>query len=176
MASSHIYQQVSFSNQWYVSPEGKADGNGSIDNPWDLQTALNHPSQVKPGDIIWLRGGVYRGTFTSKLKGTSEKPIIVREYPGERAILDGNTEEEKKSEVILVVNRGGYVWFWGFEITDSRHETRYVEITGSNPGLKRMPGITVVVPEVKLINLKIHNTLQGISAWDVAIDLDVMET
>ncbi|MEK7061424.1 MAG: hypothetical protein AAB954_02070, partial [Patescibacteria group bacterium] len=47
------------SAQYYVSPTGSASGNGSLENPWDLQTALNHPAVVHPGDTIWLRGGTY---------------------------------------------------------------------------------------------------------------------
>ncbi len=76
---------------FYVSPTASASGTGSIGNPWKLQTALNHPSAVKPGDTIWLRGGTYTGApFTSNLNGTSASPIIVRQYPGERATIDGN--------------------------------------------------------------------------------------
>ncbi len=76
---------------FYVSPTASASGTGSIGNPWKLQTALNQPSAVKPGDTIWLRGGTYTGApFTSYLNGTSANPIIVRQYPGERARIDGN--------------------------------------------------------------------------------------
>ncbi len=72
------------------SPNGSPSGNGSINSPWDLQTALNQPSTVHPGDTIWLRGGTYVGHFTSNLNGTSSSPIIVRQYAGERATIDGN--------------------------------------------------------------------------------------
>src|SRR5689334_14762186 len=75
---------------WYVSPNASASGNGSQSNPWTIQKALSHPSGVNPGDTIWLRGGVYRGRFTSSLRGAQNSPIIVRQYPGERATLDAN--------------------------------------------------------------------------------------
>ena len=39
---------------WYVSPTGTSQGDGSLGNPWDLQTALSHPAPVKPGDTVWL--------------------------------------------------------------------------------------------------------------------------
>lgn len=64
-------------------------GDGSSTNPWDLQTALGHPSVVQPGDRIWIRGGVYNGKFTSHLSGSSAAPITVCSYPGEWAVLDG---------------------------------------------------------------------------------------
>ena len=43
--------------EWYAAPTGSPSGNGTILNPWDLQTALNNTTQILPGDILWLRGG-----------------------------------------------------------------------------------------------------------------------
>src|ERR1700741_5077229 len=77
------------SNAFYVSPDGTPYGDGSAAHPWDLKTALAQPSAVRPGDTIWLRGGIYRGTYDANLNGTSTAPIKVRQYPGERAIIDG---------------------------------------------------------------------------------------
>ena len=100
---------------FYAAPLGVASGTGSISSPWDLQTALNQPSSVKPGDTIWLRGGVYqinnRSTkFISQLSGTATAPITLRQYPGEHATVDGNLQQ---------VN-GGWAIYWGFEIMDSQ--------------------------------------------------------
>ncbi len=84
-------------SDFYVSPTGTTGtgpGTGTISNPWALQTALSQPSAVHPGDTIWLRGGTYTGLFTSSLTGTSDLPIVVRQYPGERATLDGNVNPE----------------------------------------------------------------------------------
>ena len=67
-----------------------AAGSGTFANPWNLATALAHPASVQPGDTIWLRGGIYRGSFASYLSGTPAAPIKVRQYPGETATLDGN--------------------------------------------------------------------------------------
>jgi hypothetical protein len=74
---------------FYVAPNGSPNGNGSINNPWDLQTALNQPPPVLPGSTIYLRGGTYIGKFTSRLLGTASAPIVVRSYPDEWAKLDG---------------------------------------------------------------------------------------
>src|ERR1700721_1353686 len=74
----------------FVSPSGTSAGDGSIGKPWDLQTALYQPSSVLPGDTIWIEAGTYNGTFASRLVGTSANPIIVRNYQGQRATLDGS--------------------------------------------------------------------------------------
>jgi hypothetical protein len=76
-------------NNFYVSPTGAPTGNGSLANPWDLQTALDQPSGVTPGTTIYLRGGTYKGNFTSQLVGSQSSPITVRSYPGEWAQVDG---------------------------------------------------------------------------------------
>ncbi len=79
---------------FYVTPTGKSAGDGSPESPWSLAKAFSHPASVKPGDTIWLRGGTYVGPFASQLKGTASKPIIVRQYPGERVTIDGNDGTE----------------------------------------------------------------------------------
>src|ERR1043165_5138930 len=75
--------------EFYASPNGSPDASGAIDQPWDLATALAQPSSVRPGDTIWLRGGVYRGAFVANVNGTAAAPIRVRQYAGERATIDG---------------------------------------------------------------------------------------
>jgi hypothetical protein len=77
------------SADYYVSPNATASGTGAVSNPWTLRTALASPSAVRPGDTIWVRGGVYKGKFISNLSGGPGVPIIVRNYPGERATIDG---------------------------------------------------------------------------------------
>lgn len=78
---------------FFVSPQGTPQGNGSIDSPWDLQTALDHPTTLKPGDTVWIRAGTYLGPFVSHLNSTSAAPIKVRAYPGERVTIDGARTE-----------------------------------------------------------------------------------
>src|SRR5437660_8680535 len=113
----------------YVASIRSASGDGSAGKPWDLATALAQPSAVQPGDTIWLRAGTYRGAFTSRLTGTASAPIIVRQYPGERATIDGN-----------LVLRGAYAWYWGFEITSSvvaPQNLMALDLTAPNgPGVK----------------------------------------
>jgi hypothetical protein len=146
---------------FYVSPTGTATGDGSITRPWDLTTALRHPSKVTPGSVIWLRGGKYSGTFVSLLNGTPSAPIIVRQYANERATLDGGLEDG----VVLAV-AGSYTWFWGFEITATGGD----RFASTNPELRRAAGVTnAQYPGMgvgcKFINVLIHDTLLGFGWW-----------
>jgi hypothetical protein len=148
-----------------VSPTGSRYGDGSIHNPWTLTYALNAPAAIRPGDTIWLRGGIYNAAsggytaYRSKLNGISGSPIIVRQYPGERAIIDG-VNSGTKTPALRV--DGAWTWFWGFEITNS-YPTRSI-----NEG--RNHAIEVYGPNTKLINLTIYDNGQGIGFWSQAID------
>ena len=137
---------------FYVSPSGSSGGDGSATRPWDLQTALSGAGgRLQPGDTVWLRGGTYTGSFTSSLRGTQAAPIIVRQYPGERATIDRNGLSGES----LVVD-GTWTIFWGFEIKNSA-TARF----GS--GLAVRPAGVYVrnASNVKLINLIVHDTGHG---------------
>src|SRR5712692_10274167 len=161
-------------SEFFVSPSGNADGDGNIGNPWSLAAALAQPAVVKPGDTIWLRGGTYRGTFTSYLNGSASAPIKVRQYPGERAILDGGNS---KFDNILSVS-GSYTWYWGFEIMSS-DPSRVSTQTGSNPtDIGRGGGVAIVQTSdtgagLKFINLIVHDAAGGFGLWAEAIDAEV---
>src|SRR5450759_4222902 len=98
--------------QFFVSPDGKSSGDGSMERPWDLATALAGPGAVQPGDTIWLRGGTYRGGFRSSLSGRKGAPIIVRQYPGERAVIDGKGFSGKGFSGFALDIAGSWTWYW----------------------------------------------------------------
>jgi len=159
---------------FYVSPSGSTSGNGSVTSPWNLAAALAQPTAVKPGDTIWLRGGTYQGTFSSVLTGTADAPIIVRQYPGERAILDGGN-----SNFVNILNvSGSYTWYWGFEILSS-DLNRVSTQTGSYPtDIGRGGGVVTVQTSdtgagLKFINLIVHDAANGFGLWEEAIDAEV---
>ena len=168
---------------FFVSPDGTPGGNGTSAAPWDLQTALNHPPIVAPGDVIWLKGGIYRRNnqvtkFASALAGATNQPITVRQFPGERATIDGS---------ILQVN-GGWVVYRGFEIMNS-YPSRLTSESGSFPTAFQVvspggqtnniavSGFDLRAPHVKLINLVIHDSIGGgIEVWTNAVDPEIYGT
>jgi PKD repeat protein len=153
---------------FYAAPGGSSSGTGSISSPWDLQTALNQ-TVAGPGDTIWLRGGVYHGTYTSYLNGTSTAPIVVRQYPGERATIDGGNSGWKS---ILMVS-GSYTWYWGFEVMSS-DPNRVSQQTGSNPtdigrGNIATEQTSRTGAGLKFINLIVHD-IQDAGLWKEAVN------
>lgn len=136
---------------YHASPTGSSAGDGSANNPWDLTTALAGGSgRIQAGDTIWMRGGTYRGDFRTALAGTQGRPIVFRQYPGERATIDGTLRAD-----------GADVAFWGFEVMRSAP-------TG------RLPGLESRGARQKFINLVIHDAAQqGITFWDEAVDAEL---
>jgi hypothetical protein len=132
---------------YFVSPSGSSSGDGSQARPWDLPTALaNAAGKVQPGDTVWLRGGTYKGSFRSMLRGTASQPVVVRQYPGERAIIDANG-----TSVSTWYVGGEYSVFWGFEITNS-YPTRVLSSTE-----RRSNVVANYANHTKYINLVIHD-------------------
>jgi hypothetical protein len=146
---------------FYVSPNPRPGADGSINDPWPLAKALNGPPIVQPGDTIWIREGVYNAAFISRLKGTQELPIVVRGYPGERVILDGNGIGWQKSALRV---EGSWTWFRDFEITNSNAYTF---------GHARSHSVEIYGPHTKLINLVIYGTGQGPGFWTQSVEAEI---
>jgi uncharacterized protein YjdB len=130
---------------YYVAPGGSSSGDGSASKPWDLTTAFNGGGgRVQPGDTIWLRGGTYLGKlFFVNTNGTPGNLITFRQYPGERATLNG--------EVDL---RGNYTALQGFEILNTTNSVDVNAFWNGGTGNKA-------------INMVLHDALgQGVAEYD----------
>ncbi len=154
-----VVPSLTFSGgHFHVAPQGAIGGPGTRSRPWTLTYALSHPPAVRPGDTIWIHGGTYVGAFTSTLRGAPGSPVVIRQYPGERAILD-NAEG---IDGFGLYARGGHTWFWGLEIRNS----------GTAP--YNNPGVSMDGPGEKLINLIIHDHPgSGITSYSAAPDAEI---
>ena len=73
---------------FYAAPDGDDRNAGTIDAPWG--TLLQSFKRLKPGDELILRGGSYQqDTLYVGLKGEAAAPIVIRNHPGERPVVDG---------------------------------------------------------------------------------------
>lgn len=148
---------------YFVSSTAVNGGNGSFLNPWKLQTALNHPAALLPGDTVWMRGGTYSATemvdaslgaisFICKTNGTAAAPIIFRNYNNERATIDG-----LNNQIALFVGNCSYTWFWGLEVMSS------ATVRTPNRAF-----IYCTAPNMKFINMDLHDMADGIDLWNAA--------
>jgi parallel beta-helix repeat protein len=144
-----------------ISPGAKS-GNGNLQSPWDLQTALSQSSNsVNGGDIIWLHKGVYNGRYISTLNSTRpNKKITVTSYKFDKVTLNGNVQSNKK--FVLEV-RGKNAIYKDLEITFLGNFSR----TQIDPNFKKIGGISHSSGiDCKFINLVIHNNPgSGFGSW-----------
>ncbi len=79
----------------FVSPDGEPDAPGTKDAP--MASIEEAAKRLQPGDTLLLRGGVYTGTHPDALAfirahGTPENWIRIANYPGERPIIQFNSQ------------------------------------------------------------------------------------
>ena len=136
---------------YYVSPSGSSGNNGSYNNPWTLAYALSGAGgRVQPGDTVWMRGGTYRGSFRSTVSGAAGRPVVIRQFPGERAVIDGNGTASGTS--VFYVG-GQHTVFWGFEITNSNT----MRITSSTANNVRNNVVSNYASNNTYLNLVVHD-------------------
>lgn len=178
---------------WHVKPTAnnfaptKGDGK-SLKTAWSLQQALSNP-KVKPGDVIYLHEGIYRGHFSCALEGKSwgkNQFITVKSYPGEFATIDGNIYSANyriptgmDAETILMVS-GKYVHFENFRITCLGDFTRIIGNKACNPKDDNFHGYTGIRHDPKytapcrFINLIIDNIPGvGFASWKETADTEI---
>jgi len=163
----------SFKNakEYHIAVNGTPTGDGSINNPWDVDTGLaNANGIVQPGDIVWMHGGNYDNASETNnhktfLMGTQEKPIIVRAYG------DGPVDIHIATSSTNYIS-SAYNWFWGFE-PNTKNTNRY-NVQG---GYERIPGFSLDMPGHSVINCVLSNMGHpAIGAWKNMADGEIYGT
>jgi hypothetical protein len=76
----------------FVHPTRGDDAkDGTRASPW--RTVGHALKQLKPGDTLYLHGGVYYENVYVALAGRADAPITIRSAPGEQAVIDGGLKE-----------------------------------------------------------------------------------
>ena len=87
VSRSDAYQSCIRKPAYFVAPDGSDKQDGSFERPWrSLEKAS---SNLKAGDHLYLRKGIYYEALNLQCSGTSQKPISISNYPEERVILSG---------------------------------------------------------------------------------------
>jgi hypothetical protein len=146
----------------HTETPGTENGSGSLDEPWDLQTALSQtPDKVNSGDTIWLHEGIYNGRFVSTLQSLKANSfIIVSAFKHDKVVLNGNTASTRNA--VLEV-KGKQVVFKNFEITWLGDFSRDEKDSNFKvcEGLRHLTG-----ENCRFYNLRIYNNPGlGIGSW-----------
>jgi hypothetical protein len=78
-------------NRYADAARGDDRQEGTAERPW--RTIGHALTQLRPGDTLNLRGGVYFEEVRCALRGTADKPITIRSAPGELATIDAGLRE-----------------------------------------------------------------------------------
>ncbi|HEY4147382.1 MAG TPA: right-handed parallel beta-helix repeat-containing protein [Chitinophagaceae bacterium] len=114
---------------YYVATDGKDDNPGTQSQPF--ATVQKAQSEVRPGDTVYIRGGVYHMseeqiahkeriyacvTFLDK-SGKPGKYIHYLGYPGEKPVFDYSAVKPADYRVAAFYVTGSWLHLKGFEIT-----------------------------------------------------------
>ena len=110
---------TSTGNVYYIASTGNDSNPGTLSQPW--RTIYKASNMVRAGDSVYLRGGTYQESNTFYPSGTQTAPITVAGYPGEVAIIDGNSYQvpSKNSGDALIQVYGDWYNILNLTITKS---------------------------------------------------------
>lgn len=117
---------------YYVATNGSDSSAGTSNAPF---ATLNKAASVaNAGNWIFLRGGTYNFTAQVSLarSGSSNAPIRVRAFPGERPVLDFTGEPASSAGISL---SGNWWWLYGLEIAHAGHNG--IKVTGNSNIVER---------------------------------------
>ncbi len=112
---------------YWVATDGDDDASGSRGSPW---ATLQHAAdEATAGSTVYVEGGVYAQRMTVARSGAPGRPIVFRNAPGERPILDGSTlDVGQEFSPMVTVDGERFVEIRGLEIRDLR-----TDLSGHNP-------------------------------------------
>jgi len=162
----------------YVAIDGSPQNRGTLDSPWDIESAWSGRQPIMPGTTLLMKGGIYRHPdrswtspgFAITLQGTTEAPIRIRPVDGERVTIDGRVEVKPNSH---------HLELWDLEITVSETATWDRQVTAgglapANPSQVPQGGLNILGGAgCKFINLVIHNMYSGVGLWRTATDAEM---
>ncbi len=110
---------------YYIAPTGSDRGAGTYASPW--KTIKHGSGRLTPGQTLCARGGTYygQGGLIWSSSGTASKPVTFRNYPGERAVFDGEWGDTGTDGNFLVFSNNSHV------VVDSIVAQRYADKYGN---------------------------------------------
>jgi Right handed beta helix region/Protein of unknown function (DUF1565) len=100
---------------YYVATDGNNAHAGTKTAPF--RTIQKAASVARAGDTVLVRAGVYKGHVYLRISGEPGKPVVFKNYPGERPVVDG----EGRGRIELQSENGwqkpiGWIIVEGFEV------------------------------------------------------------
>lgn len=106
-------------NIYYIAPNGNDHSSGTLEAPW--RTFDKAASEVKPGDTVFVRGGIYHESAKFTTSGTSTLPIKILAFPPEKPIIDGYGTIPGEGSALFSL-KGDYIYASGIEVRNSAYD------------------------------------------------------
>lgn len=103
---------------FYVSPLGNDSNPGTFLFPW--KTIDKAARTVLPGDLVYIRAGIYHEYVSINRSGTQSEPIKFFAFPGESPVMDGLNNLPTNEDGLLTVD-GNWVEISGLEVRYSHY-------------------------------------------------------
>jgi parallel beta-helix repeat protein len=124
----------------YASASGSDEAPGSLERPF---ASVQHlADSLQPGQSGCVRGGMFKEDVTIEHGGSSDAPVTISSYPGERATLVGRLWVDQGADHVTVENlnlngrnsaslpsptvNGNFAIFLGNDVTDEHTEICFV--------------------------------------------------
>lgn len=96
-----------FAETYYVATDGSDKNPASKAAP--MRTIQKAANLARAGDTILVRTGVYREPVVLQFSGQADKPIVLKNYPGERPVIQpGELGEQPTGHGVLLQAQQGY--------------------------------------------------------------------
>ena len=101
---------------FYVAPSGDDGHSGALESP--LHTLQKAAEVARAGDTVLARSGLYQGLVLLRFSGEPDRPIIFKNAPGEKPVVDGEGRGRIcHNTIAFQQNRAGIV-LWQKGATD----------------------------------------------------------
>jgi hypothetical protein len=115
----------------FVDPAGSDSNDGRTEGT-AFRTVQHAADVVRPGDVVYLRSGVYPVQVGFNRSGTQADPIVWTSYPGEWAVFDGSNRTPAVDSDRIWVSNASWNVFSNFEVRSSPREGIYVNGSSDN--------------------------------------------
>jgi hypothetical protein len=145
---------------YYVATNGSDSNAGTSNAPF--ATLARATSLANPGNLIYIRGGVYAVSSKISLSrsGTPTQPICVRPFPGESVLFDFSGESTGTDGISI---SGNCWWLYGLETTNAGHNG--IRFSGASNTVERC-----VVHDSR--NTGIHITGDTNTSYNLVLNCD----
>ncbi|MFC5469430.1 right-handed parallel beta-helix repeat-containing protein [Cohnella suwonensis] len=115
---------------FFVSASGDDINPGTLDSPW--RTIQKAADTLKPGETVYVRGGIYSELVSVKNSGTLDGGFITfQNYMNETPVIDGTGKTvEGVNQALVLLSNVNYVKIQGFEIGNLTSSSSSVDPAG----------------------------------------------